>query len=338
MRLFSCSPLRVATAIVVITLGAVLTTGTTVAVEMWLSETGQVEAGVESGHRLFWRCAAIGSIAEQKIHLWAQLDGTDPTDLTAFDLNVISSDSAVIEFAEATVHNPVSANGDRWELVDEVVDQARSSEMIGFGGFNLSAGTGIGASGVSSDVQYDSMADAWLLATLTYNVVLEAGSTSTNLYLEIGSNGIGGEDSLGEAVASSSINVLFGDDHTPLNGDTDRNSHAGQNSDGEIEVGTFDGDHDASCSVGLSDLNLVLFNWNQLETALPPDWINNVPSSPATVGLNELNAVLFNWGDGYPLLASPIPEPHSAIVAWMTFLGALHFSILRSELQVVNDY
>jgi len=303
----------------------------TIAVDIWLSEIGQVGAGVQVDDRLFSRCAAIDSVVNQEIYLWFQLDTSDPADLAAIDLNVISTDPSIIEFTGATVHNPVSASGNRWELVDEDVNLTTPSEMIGFGGFNLSSGTGLGASGIGSDSQYDSLADAWLTATLTYDIVLTSGSGSTDLFLEIGNNGISGEDALGVPVASSSIDVLFGDDTTSLNAATDRETHVGQNSDGTIEAGDFDGDHNADCSVDLSDLNLVLFNWNQPETMLPPIWINNVPAFPTTVGLIELNAVLFNWGSSYPFVGSPAPEP-SSVAMLLIALGFVGHSFWRRSL------
>lgn len=57
-------------------------------------------------------------------------------------------------------------------------------------------------------------------------------------------------------------------------------------------VGDFgiEGDFNASGSVELGDLNVVLFNWNS--NSVPSGWVNQIPSG--TVGITQLNTVLFN--------------------------------------------
>jgi len=69
------------------------------------------------------------------------------------------------------------------------------------------------------------------------------------------------------------------------------------------------GDYDASSLVGLSDLNLVLFNWNADGSALPSEWVNERPGLGTSVGLTQLNGVLFNWGNA--ALVAAVPEPAS---------------------------
>jgi hypothetical protein len=69
-----------------------------------------------------------------------------------------------------------------------------------------------------------------------------------------------------------------------------------------------DGDFDASNLVGLSDLNLVLFNWQQQGSQLPVQWMHQRPEDAQTVGLAELNLVLFNWQATGSLTAA-VPEP-----------------------------
>jgi len=73
------------------------------------------------------------------------------------------------------------------------------------------------------------------------------------------------------------------------------------------------GDYDASSEVGLSDLNLVLFNWNTDGAAVPSEWMNERPDPGVTVGLTELNGVLFNWGN--TALTAVVPEPASISLA-----------------------
>lgn len=64
------------------------------------------------------------------------------------------------------------------------------------------------------------------------------------------------------------------------------------------------GDYDRDFTVALTDLNLVLFNWN----SDPPagEWTSNIPTG--IVGLTKLNEVLFNWGASPAALAT-VPEP-----------------------------
>ena len=69
-----------------------------------------------------------------------------------------------------------------------------------------------------------------------------------------------------------------------------------------------DGDFDASNLVGLSDLNLVLFNWQQEGSQLAVQWTHQRPGDAETVGLQELNLVLFNWQATGSLTAA-VPEP-----------------------------
>jgi len=66
----------------------------------------------------------------------------------------------------------------------------------------------------------------------------------------------------------------------------------------------------------LPDLNLVLFNWQQGEAALPVEWVNQ---RPTTVGLDSLNLVLFNWQQ--PSSLAVVPEPASLVVLLLGLLA-----------------
>ncbi len=65
------------------------------------------------------------------------------------------------------------------------------------------------------------------------------------------------------------------------------------------DVGPLVGDLDGNSFVGITDLSIVLSNWNQSVTA--GDLISGDPSGDGLVGIEDLNIVLSNWNAGYPL-------------------------------------
>lgn len=71
----------------------------------------------------------------------------------------------------------------------------------------------------------------------------------------------------------------------------------------------IDGDLDGDGFVGISDLNVVLSNWNQSVAAgdHPAD-----PSGDGFVGIEDLNVVLGNWNAGAPPSAN-VPEPTTGL-------------------------
>jgi hypothetical protein len=78
--------------------------------------------------------------------------------------------------------------------------------------------------------------------------------------------------------------------------------------DGPPLVGDLDGDG----FVGITDLNIVLGNWNQ---NVPPADPLADPSGDGFVGIEDLNTVLGNWNAGTPPGAGAnIPEPGTAVV------------------------
>jgi PEP-CTERM motif len=69
------------------------------------------------------------------------------------------------------------------------------------------------------------------------------------------------------------------------------------------------GDLDGDGFVGITDLNLVLGNWNQ---NIPPGDPLADPSGDNFVGIEDLNTVLGNWNAGVPPAAgAAVPEPAS---------------------------
>ncbi len=85
-------------------------------------------------------------------------------------------------------------------------------------------------------------------------------------------------------------------------------------------TGTLIGDLDGDGFVGISDLNLVLGNWNTNVTAGDP--LLGDPSGDGFVGIEDLNLVLGNWNIGSPP-ASVVPEP-----AGLTLLGLAALTML----------
>ncbi len=77
-------------------------------------------------------------------------------------------------------------------------------------------------------------------------------------------------------------------------------------------VTAIQGDLDGDGFVGITDLNLVLANWNQ---AIPPGDPLADASGDGFVGIDDLNAVLANWNAGTPPTThATIPEPASLLL------------------------
>jgi hypothetical protein len=82
------------------------------------------------------------------------------------------------------------------------------------------------------------------------------------------------------------------------------------------------GDLDGDGFVGITDLNLVLGNWNQNVTQ--GDWSLGDPSGDGFVGIEDLNAVLGNWNAGTPPSdRTNIPEPTTITLLSLACCGAL---------------
>jgi hypothetical protein len=78
------------------------------------------------------------------------------------------------------------------------------------------------------------------------------------------------------------------------------------------------GDLDGDGFVGITDLNIVLGNWNQ---TIPPGNALADPSGDNFVGIADLNIVLGNWNAGTPpTTQTSVPEPASLVCLG---LGAL---------------
>jgi PEP-CTERM motif len=84
--------------------------------------------------------------------------------------------------------------------------------------------------------------------------------------------------------------------------------------DTKTEVSNLVGDLDHDGFVGITDLNIVLGNWN-LNT--PPGDTAADPSGDGFVGIEDLNVVLGNWNAGTPPNDLTIPEPSVLVMLGM---------------------
>ncbi len=92
----------------------------------------------------------------------------------------------------------------------------------------------------------------------------------------------------------------------------------------DLVVGDLDGDG----FVGITDLNLILGNWNATVTA--GDLLAGDPSGDAFVGIEDLNVVLGNWNAGTPPPGNAgVPEP--ATLALLGFGGLIMCHYRRSS-------
>ncbi|RMH13788.1 MAG: hypothetical protein D6698_13530 [Gammaproteobacteria bacterium] len=166
-------------------------------------------------------------------------------------------------------------------------------------------------------------------------------SYAGNLEVEIGGTSVGDFDKIvhsGTATLGGILDVLLINGFTPSAGDSfdilDWTTVAGNFStlnlpllgdsldwdtsglliDGTISVifAPVVGDLDGDGFVGITDLNIVLGNWNQVVAA--GDQLSGDPSGDGFVGIEDLNTVLGNWNFGTPPNDSAnIPEPTAFI-------------------------
>lgn len=74
-----------------------------------------------------------------------------------------------------------------------------------------------------------------------------------------------------------------------------------------LVTASLQGDIDGDGFVGITDLNIVLSNWNQ---NVPPANAAADPSGDNFIGIEDLNIVLGNWNAGTPPdLSGSVPEP-----------------------------
>ena len=163
-----------------------------------------------------------------KVHIWGLL----PEDKTLLNwsLNLRSTAAGVINFTGVDLLNPLLGQsglfGDvlRYEFVfDSELGSYNGlpahGQHLEFQGYSVTnqgvTGAGMGPASTTLDPFYDTENAVWHLATVTYNVV---GSGSTDLFLQLGENGLNYQ---GER--SSDAVVVFGNPlDPPLRGELDR--------------------------------------------------------------------------------------------------------------------
>ncbi|MEZ6193894.1 MAG: matrixin family metalloprotease [Phycisphaerales bacterium] len=85
---------------------------------------------------------------------------------------------------------------------------------------------------------------------------------------------------------------------------------------------SLDGDLNDDGFVGITDLNIVLGNWNQYVSSGDP--LMGDPSGDGYVGIDDLNTVLGNWNNGTPPGQASLSVPEPVTVLWFTAMLLVH--------------
>ena len=216
------SRLRMSQLLLVAILLAVVNVGDALALRVWLSNVGAVGEGVAVTNL---QKGFSEPLSDQQLHIWMRPSNPEQN-LQGVSLNLRSANAGIINFTGATVFNPV--HGEllgrelrRWDSLGDYTISAYPdtlSHLLGNGQNSLNSfPAGIGAAAKEiPDALYDPEADAFLYATVTYDVINRG---STDLYLQIGGVGI-----IAEGGETSDINVIFGGGFDPpLNANDERN-------------------------------------------------------------------------------------------------------------------
>ena len=95
------------------------------------------------------------------------------------------------------------------------------------------------------------------------------------------------------------------------------------------DTGAIDGDYNWSGQVEQGDLDLVLLNWGDSASPVPPLWTNpDFPPTSPSIDQDDLDGVLLNWGKtpASAAASAAVPEPASAL---LLVIGGLLLGRLR---------
>lgn len=270
--------------------------------EFWISASS-FDPFTASGGRVPAIDLSEGAM-DETLYVWGRPDAGKT--LRNLSLNLRSSDSAVIDFKSVLMHNPIlGADVRRYEFIANPAPMVapadaedRIDNMLGFNVANeLVTGLGMGPGTTSLDPLYRAEDDAWLIATVTFDVT-GSGSETTQLYLQIGENGL---NHMG--FSSSEASVVLGDPTDPtLNGRTDREIDSATE-EATLSLGGLLGDLNDDGAVDAADAGQMFSSWGSVSSGNVADL-----NADALVDAADAGILFSNWtGDARNF--QPVPEP-----------------------------
>ena len=258
------------------------------------------------------------------IYIWGRPEVGEV--LENWSLNLKVSNPDIILSTSTEVFKPNVTGVPRWQSWGEPIgDPIQTKNIAGFSPTHVGQGIGIATPG--TDLYFDSVRTAWLLAKVNYTLKPFSTFKSADLFLQIGSLGMSnvGESSFG-------VDVVFGDlsDNTLIlnaansdNGGQRETSSASP--DGVIKYfAKPDADFDGDTDVDGRDFLIWQRNFGTLVGATNAMGNANpgpieVPGKDGQVNKIDLAAWQFQYGStGLPLLVSSlqvVPEPSAMLLA-----------------------
>lgn len=215
----------------------------------------------------------IGGVG--KIYIWGRPEAGESLvdlslNLVADTLPVCSPVCAVpsaINFTSVTIYNPTfgAPSVKRFEYVDDSMGASPlplgTTRIDGMEGLRIFEGGAVPAVGIgnATDPLRDATHDSWLIAEVTYNVLVTGENSETRLFLEIGPIGMNhATDTTGDTW------VVFGDaTDAALNAHDNRGVYS-SNVDAYIHPLVLPGDADRNGAVGPSDYTVWRTNFNSM--------------------------------------------------------------------------
>lgn len=215
----------------------------------------------------------IGGVG--KIYIWGWPEaGQSLVDLS---LNLVAETQPIcsptcvvpnaISFTSVTIYNPTfgAPSVKRFEYVDDSTGASplplSTTRIDGMEGLRIFEGGAVPPVGIgnATDPLHDATHDSWLIAEVTYNVLVTGENSETRLFLEIGPIGMNHA-----ADTTNDTWVVFGDaTDAPLNAHDNRGVHS-SNIDAYIHPLVLPGDADRNGAVGQSDYTVWRTNFNSV--------------------------------------------------------------------------